>query len=320
MVYLKIDNKTITTPLIDIVKSIRSIITNGKLKDIRVIGDNIKVTCPFHKQGKEARASSYIYIGTEANKVEYGWFRCFTCGEEGPFYHFVAECFDQSDEWAKEWLIENYSDGLVEYKIDLPEINLVKENKTYLDENILKSFENFHPYMNTRRIDPKVREVFELKYDAKTKCIVFPVRDEKSNLVMLTRRSVENKTFIIDKEKEKPLYLLYYVLNKNIKEVLVTEGQIDALTAWGYGFPAVASMGSLSDHQIDLLNNSGLRIIYTMFDNDDAGKKFTNTLNKRLRKDLFVINVPILYNNKKDINDLTYDEFWNCIEKAENSF
>ena len=76
----------------------------------------------------------------------------------------------------------------------------------------------------------------------------------------------------------------------------------------------------LHNNQIDLLNNSGLRVIYTMFDNDDAGKKFTNILNKRLRKDLFVINVPILYNNKKDINDLTYDEFWNCIEKAENSF
>lgn len=320
--YLKIDNKTISKPLIEIVKQIRLNINNGKLKELSISGDNIKVTCPFHKEGKENKASAYIFIGnSEDQKVEYGWFRCFTCNEEGPFYHFVAACFDKSDDWAKEWLLENFSDGLIEESLTLPLIDIDKKKvNNYINDSILNQFENFHPYMNKRKLNEKVRQTFEVKYDPKTKCLLFPVRDEKGNLVMFTRRSVLDKTFIIDKDKEKPLYLLYYILQKNINKVLICEGQIDALTAWGYGFPACASMGSLSEHQIELLNNSNINVLYTMFDNDSAGKKFTRILNSKIRKDIFIINVPIIYKNKKDINDLTDDEFWNCIESAEKSF
>ena len=47
---------------------------------------------------------------------------------------------------------------------------------------------------------------------------------------MLTRRSVIDKTFIIDKDKEKPVYLLNYIKNNNIKEATVVESQINCLT------------------------------------------------------------------------------------------
>ena len=47
---------------------------------------------------------------------------------------------------------------------------------------------------------------------------------------MLTRRSVKDKTFIIDKEKQKPVYLLYYLLQHNIQECYICESQINALT------------------------------------------------------------------------------------------
>ena len=47
---------------------------------------------------------------------------------------------------------------------------------------------------------------------------------------MLTRRSVNNKTFIIDSKKQKPVYLLYYLKKRDIKEAYICESQINALT------------------------------------------------------------------------------------------
>ena len=321
--YLKIDNKIIPTPLIDIIKDIRFELKNGKLKFIKEMGDNIRITCPArnHKNGKERKASASIYIGDRTDELDYGWYRCFTCNTQGPFTKFVAECFEESEEWAKQWLIEKYAeiDLTDNHHLDLPEIELKPIKKiTSLDESVLNNFQNFHPYMNKRKLSKHICELFKVKYDQNTKSIVFPVYDEKKRLVMLTRRNVENKTFLIDKDKEKPLYLLYYILEKNIHEVIVTEGQIDCLTCYEYGFPAVATMGNPSEHQIDLLNKSGVRVVYTMFDNDEAGKKFTDKLNKKLRKDIIILNVEIPFKNKKDINDLTQEEFNYCLNLAES--
>ena len=312
---LIIDNKTISTPLIDIIKSVKNQLHNGKLKDIRPKGNNIRVTCPHHKNGLENTPAGDIYIGPATDKVEYGWFKCFTCGEQGPFYHFIAECFDTDDEWAKEWLLENYADGIIEYEIDLPEIDLKNNTKKteYLSESVLDEFEDFHPYMLKRKLTKEVCKQFEVKYDPKGKCLVFPVRDEKGKLVMLTRRSVENKTFIIDADKEKPVYLLYYLLSKNIQEAYICESQINALTLWTHGFPAVALFGTGSKHQYDLLNKSNIRVYNLLFDGDDAGDKGISKFLKNIRKDVIVnvIKVP----RGKDVNDLDYDEVEKLIQQ-----
>lgn len=318
---LEIDNNIIRTPLIDIVKDVKFRLTNSKLATIELKQDDIRITCPFHKQGHEHKASADIYIGEDEN-IPYGLFKCFTCGTKAPFYHFVAQCFEISDEKAKQWLIENYSSGKVtfEYNLEPIVLNEPKKKTEILDESILKRLQNYHPYMDQRKLDRHILEVFEVKYDPINQCLVFPVRNEKGKLTMLTRRSVNTKFFSIDKQKEKPLYLLYYMLQNNIEQFMITEGQIDALTACGFGFPCVATIGAISDHQIELLNKSNVRVLYTMFDNDDAGKRFTEKLMKNIRKDIIVINVDICVPNKKDINDLTEEEFYYCIKKSEEKF
>lgn len=317
---LRIDNYGITKPLIDIVKDIKAACHDGKLAQIRQVGDNIRVCCvnSEHKGGLENKPSAGIYIG-DSDETEYGWYRCFTCGVSCPFYHFVALAFECSDEKAKDWLIKNYADTQIEVSIDLPELTLTKTKTEYLSEDILKDFYNFHPYMNQRKLDQHILDIFEVKYDPKMEALVFPVRDENNNLVMLTRRSVNTKKFYIDEDKEKPLYLLNYIRSHNIDKVMITEGQIDALTACGFGFPCVATIGSISKHQINLLNNSGIRILYLCFDADEAGHRFTNKILSELSSDIIPIIVNIDIPGKKDINDLTEEEFYQCIQKAEQN-
>lgn len=313
---IKIDNTIITTPIIDILERIKLEIHNGKLQSMRVRGDNIRVTCPFHKNGKESRASSDIYIGDEVDKLQYGWFKCFTCGVSAPFYHFVASCFDSSDEFAKKWLIENFADFTSDTQFNLPKIEIKPDKKRILDSSILDKYENFHPYLISRKISKQIIDKFNLKYDPKTRNIIFPVKDENSKLIMLTRRNVYSKLFMIDEDVEKPLYLLNYMLENNINNFMITEGQIDALTAFSYGMPCVATMGAISDHQISLINKSNVRVLYIMFDNDDAGYRFRDKLLKYIRKDIITVPVDINIANKKDINDLSKEEFNKCIEDA----
>lgn len=313
MRYLLIDNKKIATDLFTIIQDIKNNIFNGKLAYFREDGSNIKVTCPIHKNGQEKKPSAFIYIGDD-DKIDYGTFHCFACGHKAPFYHFVAECFDKSDDWAKAWLINNYAeDSFEESTLDLKEITLSPNKKEYLNENILESFESFHPYMSERKLSRDVCKRFDVRYDPKTSCIVFPVRDENGHLVMLTRRSVINKSFIIDKEKEKPVYLLYYLKRKNIDSCFVTESQINCLTCQSYGLPAIAMLGTGSQHQYDVLNKSPIRYYVLCFDGDAAGKAGAERFLKNIRKDVIVdiLEMP----PGKDVNDLSKDEFFKLLDK-----
>jgi len=324
MEQLKVRNRKISKPLFDIIKDAKSSLINGKLSIIKPTGTNIRVSCvnPDHKGGHESRASADVYIGNSTDRVKYGTYSCFTCQVACSFIHFIAMAFDKDDAWAEKWLIDNYGEGFIEEELlNLPQITLnMNKQKNFLDESILDSFESFHPYMVQRKLSKKIIELFKVKYDPKTESIVFPVYDENNRLVMLTRRSVEGKKFIIDKDKEKPLYLLNYINEHNIDKAIITEGAIDALTACVYGFPAIATMGSMSEHQVDLLNKSSIRILYIFFDNDYSGKRFKNNLLKQLRKDILVVDVDISKTGKKDINELDENTFWKCIHDSENTF
>ena len=314
---LLIDNKKINVDLYDVLQKIHSI-NPSYLRIRKRAGVNIMCTCPFHGGHNEKHPS--CGVNNDRNSKIFGKFHCFTCGKVGTFPDLVAQCFETSVEKAKNWLIENYYsiDNDLFSELDLPLIDLKESKKVYISEKQLTNFESFHPYMLKRKLSKEVIDKFEVKYDPKTECLVFPVRDLSGNITMFTRRSVKDKTFIIDREKEKPLYLLYDIIKSNVDTCMITEGQIDALTAWTYGFPCCATMGRPSPNQIKLLNNSGIRVLYTMFDNDYWGEQFTNMVNNIIRKDIIVINVKIPFKNKKDVNDLSREEFYKCLEDSKN--
>ena len=317
MPILIINDKCITTPLYQIIMDIRNSLHNGKLRIVEKKGNNIKVTCPHHKNGLEGNADCYIYDGDPIyNKkgeliVDYGYMNCFACGEKGPFWHFVAECFDESDEWAKSWLLDNYFDALIDYLPILPPIEISDSSSDIklLEESCLSSFQNYHPYMTKRKISREVIDKFELKYDPQSKCIVFPVRDEKGRLTLLTRRSVENKYFFIDENSVKPIYLLYYLKKYNCSEAIICESQINALTCQSYGLPGVALFGTGDSNQYDILNKSGIFSYILCFDGDDAGDKGIRNFLKNIKKTVIVsvIKMP----RGKDVNDLSKEEFFN---------
>lgn len=309
MKQLTVDDYIITTPLTTILDDIHDALNGSKLKVREKKGDNILVTCPFHNDGQEEHPSCGIYIGNK--NAAYGTFNCFTCGKKGSFPYFVAMCFDSSLEYAKSWLIQRYGVKDTEIAGDFEELDfsfLEKEAPKYLDESVLDGMQSYHPYMDKRKLTRKVCEMFKVKYDPKTECLVFPVWDEAGNLCLLTRRSVVSKMFLIDKDKEKPVYLMNQIRSMGLDTVVVCESQINALTLWGWGVPAVATFGcNVTDKQMDIFNHSGLRHVILAFDGDEAGRKGTRKFIQKVR-DGILVDVCILPPGK-DVNDLTKEEY-----------
>lgn len=305
-----VDNYIISTPLIDILKRVQSELMNGKLRIVEQKDDQIAVNCPVHKDGKEEHPSCYLYCGD--GELPVGAWHCFTCGSSGQLWDFIGHCFDKSGTWGKRWLIANFGEAYSETMLNLESIDLSKKNSPKgLDESILDQFESYHPYMTQRKLSDAVIKEFDIKYDPLTKSIVFPVRDRNGKLSFLTRRTTAGKKFYIDKGADKKnIYLLYNIINKNLDNVYICESQINCLYLESLGYNAVAMIGAgCSDEQIAELNKTGVRHFIVALDPDEAGRKGTERLCKKLSKSKFVD--VILYPDTRDINDLTEDEIKN---------
>lgn len=311
---LIVDNYIIDVDPVEILTKLQSELTNGKLYTFKMSGSGIQVPCPFHSDGREKHPSAYLNIKNE--DVPYLWFHCFVDDVSCDFIKFIARCFDESYEYAKQWLLSNYGHSfLVDRQIRLEEIDLTKkkEEQKYLDDSILEEFSSYHPYFEKRHLTDETVEKFELKYDPLTKMVVFPVRDINGKIAFLTRRSTEGKKFFIDKGADKSvIYLLYNIIRDNIKEVVVCEGQFNRLTSWQYGHPRIALLGAgTTEDQIKVLNKTGIRHYILCYDNDPAGRKGASRFKKFIKKDVFVDDV--IMPEGKDINDLTKEEFEDLI-------
>ena len=307
---LSIDGYHIDKPLYDILTELRGQLDNGRLGTVeKPRGDWIKVTCPRHSDGRESNPSCGVYVG-EDGRFSYGLYHCFTCGATGPFERFMAECMGCSEDYARRWLTANYGVRGDGPGLDLEEITLGPSPKgeAFLDESILDGYQHWHPYMSKRRLSRKVCEEFKVRYDPRSECLVFPVWDDRGRLLMLTRRSVRNKTFIIDKGKEKPVYLMNYVKSRGIKEVTVCESQINALTLWGYGIPAVATFGcSVTKRQMSVFDRSGVSHIYLCYDGDEAGRDGTERFLRMVGGG--ILTDVIVMDPGKDVNDISEERF-----------
>ena len=317
---LIIDNYVINKPIEEILTLLKLSLTNGKLKDIENKGDDILVTCPHHDGGHEKTPACNIYIGNDT-KLPYGYFNCFVCGEKGSFLKFVAECFDAPESYAKAWLLKNFGGELIARNLFMGEpivLNRNKGIKKHLDESILDQYQTWNPYLAKRKLSREICELFKVRYDPKYRQVIFPAYDMNGNLVMLAKRSIDVKSFYLDKDVEKPVYCLDYVMKNNIKTVLITEGPFDCLTGWEYGFPTIATFGKISDYQIEQINKSCINIIYAAFDNDAAGRSFLETLKRKLTKRIIIIETKFPA-WRKDLNDLTKEELQEIINNARNS-
>lgn len=81
---LIIKSKEIEANVQDVLKVLKRDVNRPLFKDIIEDGDNIKITCPFHKNGQESHPSCYIFNKKNSKSVVFGTVHCFTCGYAAP--------------------------------------------------------------------------------------------------------------------------------------------------------------------------------------------------------------------------------------------
>ena len=322
-----INNIPFSCTVVDIMTELQSQLNlNGinLLQKIIDTPDNVMVCCPYHKDGQERKPSAGI------RKTD-GTFHCFTCGEVHTLQEVISHCFgyynDLVGSFGWKWLTKNFLMLEVENRSLIP-LNLSR-NKRNTKSNIntlvepkivteveLKRFRYYHPYMYKRKMTDEIIELFDIGYDKDTQCITFPVRDVYGRCLFVARRSVNSKYFNYPKAVEKPLYGIYelyqsYELEKI--ELIICESMIDAITCWVYGKPAVALNGLGTVLQFNQLKKLPCRTFILATDNDNAGRQAKERIKQNIKNKILMQYV--LPDNRKDINELTFEEFENLDKK-----
>lgn len=322
---MQIDNLIINAELIDVLIELREQLKINNimlLNDIKDSGNNIMITCPYHKNGQERKPSAGLL-------KEDGVFHCFTCGETHSLQEVISNCFGYNDYgvFGTQWLIRNFATVSVEerkeIKLDCNRSNNIVSNSSVsadkrqseiISEEELDSYRYYHPYMYKRKLNDEVIETFDIGYDANSKCITFPVRDVYGNCLFVARRSVDTKYFNYPSGAKKPIYGVYelYKLSAFPNEVIICESMLDALYFWTIGKYAVALNGLGSEEQYKELNKLPCRKFILCTDNDSAGMNARKVLRRKITNKL--VTEYLLPSNVKDANDCSIEELKNLEE------
>jgi len=310
---LIVSNRIIETPIKDIIELLRQQLFFNKIHKLDKIEykqNNIRVTCPIHAGGHERTPSCDILMEDKGDTPA-GTVHCFGCGYKAGIVKFIADCLNISYKSATEWLL-----SVTKYNI-LSEVRQVDildfEDKAPIKWPIipleeLKQYEKIHPYMYKRKLTDEIIDKFDIGYDEATNAITFPLY-VNGECVLVAKRKVDYKFFIMPTIDPKPIYGLDYLTDN---EVIVCESIINALTCWVYGKQAIALCGTGSAWQIEQLNKLPQRKIILALDGDEAGRKGTKRIQKAINdKIVTVLKLP----DGKDINDLSKEEFDNLEEE-----
>lgn len=310
---IRLDKKIIDAEVITILEEVKRyrMERDGKviLKDINETGNNVMVTCPFHKDGMERKPSCGV-SSVETPDTPAGTVHCFTCGKNMGFERFISYLLgvDDGGSTGRQWLVEHFD---VSYTRQL-NIHLSRgarrsgETEAFITEVLLQQYRYIHPYMYKRGLTDEIIERYDIGYDKINDMITFPVRDRYGRCLFLAKRSVKGKMFVLPSSRNKPLYGVFE-LDYSKPDLYIVESFLNALTLVKWGYNAIALMGTGSNYQYDLINKLPFRTIHLCLDGDMAGRHGTIKLMQVIDKNKIVYNHPMY--EGKDVNDLTKEEF-----------
>ena len=135
--------------------------------------------------------------------------------------------------------------------------------------------------------DAEIRESAFARFDADGRLgsshrLSIPFRDPAGKILGFVARNIfhqngEEFKYLYTKGLEKQGLLFNFRYLRGNREVILTEGQLDALHATVRGFRNVAALGgsSLNSKQVSLLKNAGIKAVTLALDADQAGTEST---------------------------------------------
>lgn len=238
--------------------------------------------CPVHG---DSRPSASV------NTMKGVWY-CYTCGAKGGLTGedaLVEPDYLQMRIWFEKKMEEGrvYPESWLQRWTTVPE----------------------HHYWKERGFSSEAVRHFRLGWDPERGAATYPLRDPAGAVLGVVRRN------LTDDGGPKYLYpqgvdvgrLLFNYSPGATRSVVLVEGALDAVAAWDVGVEAFAIYGSrFSDHQRNLVYRCEPDVIYTAYDNDDAGwKAYQQT--EWAFPDIRVVRLTWPRSWGKDVGELTKD-------------
>lgn len=270
--------------------------------------DYLKTKGEFKTKGKEAVFNSCIFCGRKHKlyvNIETGNYICFSanCNEKGNIYYLAEkenikiDDIDINNNNKKEKVINDFDTEL--------------ELNPYDFEFSTEMIEYFAKRGITKETLIESKVLYSKKYNAITFFFTAGLKNASKDVKQQERYIVGAKYRTFNKKiwaekKSKPVLLGYDLIDSDIKEVYITEGEIDYLSLKEIGIKNTVSVpfgaGNFEwlEHHEEWLKD---KKVILCFDNDSAGKKATEKLIQRIEcKELYTLNLEST--GLKDINDV----------------
>jgi DNA primase len=286
------------------------------------ITDNKMISCsPFREDSHPSFAISL----TTGGFIDSGSFE--QRYRSGSFIALLALLSEDSELAVQKYLEDKYdvqkvnSDDL-ELSPNLKmtmKIDLSGDYQQYMTKRVTPAYD----YLNKRGISDVICTMFNVGYFEPKDALTLPWYSKRDDLVNCKYRSLKGKHFYYANTGElisKHLYGMNLAKTMTHRPIYITEGEIDAMSLWELGFPAVAiGGGSISRDQLFLLRVSGLSHLIVATDNDSIGNALYEKINVKYSKYVNVGRLE-LPEGIKDVNEGLLDSkfgLFNACCKAE---
>lgn len=213
-----------------------------------------------------------------------------------------SETYEETEEYLR------YKYGLInvedDFRVTVPQLRKERK-KVVLDEAELLAHTKRHSYLSNRGISGKVEAFFQTRCDPKSDAIIIPWRHPTGELANLKFRKVRGKAFWYAKGGH-PIRELVFGIDKvhkhDLSEAYVCEAEIDAMSLWTLGKPAVAlGSASISRKQVDAIKKSPIKRLIIATDSDKAGEKVAEQIRQAFSElELLRLELP---KGIKDVNE-----------------
>lgn len=270
----------------------------------RWTADKLQAASPFRY---DSHPSFFVnldgeYAGTWADLGAYDseW-------SSGNFVKLLAFLRQETYEESEEYLLTEYgvlanSESL---KLRLPTMKL-PEPIDPLDESIVTTATS--RYLLSRGIDADTQAMYGVGYGKHYGFCALPWRMPDGRLANVMYRATRGKIFFYERGGMPRRMLIYgidVVHRTKATKAALCEAPIDALSwfeATGGNIVGLAAGGvTLSTEQADLIKRSSIEELIIGGDNDEAGAKFNEMVEQKLRGHVKLLRVD--YGNHKDANE-----------------
>lgn len=270
----------------------QELISALKLRNARLVGENLMVSCPFAKEnhlgGVDSRRSFGIHIVT-------GAFNCLTCGMRGKTIRTLAFALNVL-------LPDTVMMKSLRIESDLAGLNKNKgvAQKVLYDITINDKFslehERAYSLLKYRGISKAAIIRFKVGFNVDTGAITFPSINAKNEFTGWVERNegwANRYAFRPDRVKRN---FMLFGLDRKIEVGYLTEGPVDALKLITWHIEGIATLGSKIFPEQAKLILDNCKSLVLVPDRDSSGEKWRKEARRLFRGKICLFE--ILVDNK----------------------